>query len=156
MTGVARASVGRTCTLKKRLKERARVGASAIGRWGTMRGVGFKDLRRRLTTSVAQLDQARLQERYDGLGVTPIDTAPTRTPIRIGGEVKETRVVPRAGSPSLEVTLSDGTGRAIAVFTGTKKLGGLNLGGGVLLEGVARHERGRLILLNPAYTLLGH
>jgi hypothetical protein len=116
--------------------------------------VGLKDLHRRLTASVAQLDQVRLQERYEGLGVTAIEAAATRVPIRIGGEVKETRVVPRAGSPSLEVTVSDGTARAVAVFTGTRRLGGLTLGGGVLFEGVARHERGQLVLLNPAYTLL--
>lgn len=116
--------------------------------------MGLKDLRKRLTASVAQLDQARLQERYEGLDVTPIGDAPARTPVRIGGEVKETRVVPRSGAPSLEVTVADGTGRAVAVFTGATRIGGLNLGGGLLLEGVARLERGRLILLNPAYTLI--
>jgi hypothetical protein len=116
--------------------------------------MGLSDLRRRLTASVQQLDQARLQERYQGLDIAPIGEAPLRVPVRMGGEVQETRVVPRAGSPSLEVTVSDGTGRATAVFTGTKKLHGLNLGRGVLIEGIARMERGHLILLNPAYTLL--
>ncbi len=111
-------------------------------------------MRRRLTASVAQLDQTRLQERYQGMGLTPIADAPTRTPARVGGEVKETRVVPRAGAPSLEVIVSDGTGRATAVFSGTRAIAGINLGEGLLLEGVPRLEKGRLILLNPAYTLV--
>ena len=116
--------------------------------------MGLSDLKRRLTASVQQLDQARLQERYQGLGIAPISDAPLRVPVRLGGEVQETRVVPRAGSPSLEVTVSDGTGRAIVVFTGKRKIHGLGLGRGVLIEGVARLERNHLILVNPAYTLL--
>lgn len=116
--------------------------------------MGLSDLKRRLTASVQQLDQARLQDRYQGLDIAPIADIPLREPVRLGGEVQETRVVPRAGSPSLEVTISDGTGRATAVFTGTKKRHGLGLGRGVLLEGVARLEHSHIILLNPAYTLL--
>ncbi len=116
--------------------------------------VGLSDLKRRLTASVQQLDQARLQERYQGLDIVRIADAPLRVPVRIGGEVQETRVVPRAGSPSLEVTVSDGTGRAVAVFTGTKKIHGMGLGRGVLIEGVARLERNHLVIVNPASTLL--
>lgn len=116
--------------------------------------VGLKDLRKKLTSSVAQLDQARLQERYQGMDLTPIGEAAARRPVRVGGEVKETRVVPRAGAPSLEVIVSDGTGRATAVFSGTRNIAGINLGGGLLLEGVPRLEHGRLMLLNPAYTLV--
>lgn len=109
---------------------------------------------RRLTATVDQLDRARLQERYQGLGVSQIGAAAARVPLRLAGEVKELRVVPRAGWPSLEVTIADGTGRAVAIFTGTRRLAGLALGAGILLEGVARTQGNRLVLLNPAYTLL--
>lgn len=114
----------------------------------------FSKIRQRLTATVQQLDQARLQERYQGLDLTPIDQIPLREPVRIGGEVQESRMVPRAGSPAVEVIISDGTGRATAVFTGRRKIHGISLGRGIVLEGVARMERGRLVLLNPAYTLL--
>jgi hypothetical protein len=116
--------------------------------------VAFTNLRRKLTATVVQLDEARLQDRYQGLDITPIEEASTRVPVRLGGEVQETRVVPRAGSPSLEVTIADGTGRAYAVFTGKKKIAGMNLGRGIVVEGVGRTERGHLMLMNPAYTLL--
>ncbi len=95
-----------------------------------------------------------LQDRYCGLGIGRVSEAPLREPCRIVGEVQGLRVVPRAGSPSLEVTVSDGTGRAVAVFLGRKRLAGLDPGRGVVLEGVARKEGNRTILLNPAYTLL--
>jgi hypothetical protein len=116
--------------------------------------VAFGKLRRKLTATVEQLDAARLQDRYAGLDVTRIADAPLRCPVRVCGEVQETRVVPRAGAPSLEVTVSDGSGRAYAVFTGSTKIPGMGLGRGVLLEGVARIERTHVTLLNPAYTLL--
>ena len=40
------------------------------------------------------------------------------------------------------------------MFSGKKKVHGLSLGRGVLVEGVARLEKNHLVLLNPAYTLL--
>ena len=116
--------------------------------------MGLRDLKRRLTASADELHQSQLTDRYCNLGLTPIEKSPLRTPVRIGGEVQALRVVPRAGSPSLEVTVSDGTGRAVAVFTGRRRIVGLACGRGVLLDGVARDEHGRLVLLNPSYTLL--
>lgn len=108
----------------------------------------------KLTASVADLDKARLQDRYRGLDFTHIDECPRRVPVRIGGEVQGIRVVPRAGSPSLEVTIADGTARAVAVFLGRRSLPGVAPGRSVLLEGVGREEDGRTVLLNPAYTIL--
>ncbi len=116
--------------------------------------MGLKDLKRRLTASADELDRGRLQDRYRDLGLVRIDAAPRRRPTRVCGEVQSLRVVPRAGSPSLEITVSDGTGKAVALFTGRRRIAGLDCGRGVVLEGVARTERGRLVLLNPAYTLL--
>ena len=119
-----------------------------------MTSVGLKDRMRRLTATVEELDAARLQDRFCTLPATPIATAPLREPIRLGGEVQRIRIVPRAGSASLEVTVSDGSGEAVAVFTGRRSLGGVEHGRCLLLEGVAHDERGRMVLLNPAYTLL--
>lgn len=116
--------------------------------------MGFKDLKKRLTASVEELDQLRLQERFTGLDLTPIGEASCRVPVRIGGEVKRLRTVPRHGTPSLEVVISDGTGEAVAVFTGRRSLGGMDHGRGIVIEGVAHPERGKTVLLNPAYTLL--
>lgn len=116
--------------------------------------MGLRDLKKRLTATVEELDDQRLQSRFTGIDLTPIAEAPARVPIRIGGEIKRIRMVPRAGSPSIEVVVSDGTGEAIAVFTGRRSIGGLDHGRGVLLEGVAAPERGRTVIFNPAYTLL--
>lgn len=116
----------------------------------------LRRLVKNLRTSTDDLHRQRLAGRFDaGLHDTvAIDSAPVRTRIRIAGEVARLRVVPRAGSPSLEVTIDDGSGRATVIFTGRRSIAGLAPGRGVILEGTARAERNRLVLMNPAYTLL--
>ena len=114
----------------------------------------LKNLRQKLTKSLDDIEGERLTDRLKDLGIQPISEAPTRTPMLLAGEVQGLQVVPRAGSASLEVTLSDGSGRAVAVFTGRKRLGGVDCGRRILIEGVGRTERGRLIVLNPAYTIV--
>jgi OB-fold nucleic acid binding protein len=116
--------------------------------------VPFKNLRQRLTLSVLELDNARLQDRYSGLDLTPISDIPDRRPTRVAGEVRAMKVVPRAGSPWLEVTVSDGTGEAVAMFSGRRAVPGLGPGRSLLLEGVPRRDRRRVVLFNPSYTLL--
>lgn len=116
--------------------------------------MGLKDRMRKLTASVDELHATRLQDRFSEVQCTAIGRCTRREPIVVAGEVQRMRIVPRAGSPAFEVVVSDGTGEAIAVFTGRRGLGGMEHGRHVLLEGVAHDERGRTVLLNPAYTLL--
>lgn len=112
-------------------------------------------------TPLPVLDQQRRAARFanangSGAGGQPptIAHVPLRTPIELVGEVTHLRVVPRAGSPSLEVTLDDGTGTVVAVFTGRRHIAGVDPGRAVRVHGVAREERGRILMLNPEYTLL--
>jgi hypothetical protein len=118
-------------------------------------GVGLRDLRKKLGKSVEELHKERLRERYCAGGeVTPIGDAAERVPVRLSGEVRRLHTVPRSGVPALEIVVSDGTGDVVAVFTGRRSMGGMDHGRGVVLEGVAHRERGRLVVVNPAYTLL--
>jgi hypothetical protein len=118
--------------------------------------VGLKKLVKRFSVSLDDLDHARLSSRFNDveLGRADLGTCPVRCQVRVAGEITSLRVVNRAGCPSLEATLDDGTGRALAVFTGRRAIRGLDPGRGVVLEGVMRRERNRLTLINPAYTLL--
>ncbi|MFN8018757.1 MAG: hypothetical protein U0P45_11615 [Acidimicrobiales bacterium] len=114
----------------------------------------LKKMRQKHQEGLKAMEGERLQTRLADLGVQPIADAPTRVPVLLAGEVQGLQVVPRLGSPSLEVTLSDGSGRAVAVFTGRRKLGGVDPGRRILIEGVGRTERGRMVVLNPAYTIV--
>lgn len=114
----------------------------------------LKGLRDKFAKPIEDLESDRLRTRVADFDITPIAEAPVRTPVVLVGEVQSLQVVPRAGSPSLEVTIDDGSGRAVAVFSGRKRLGGVDCGRRVILEGVGRKERARIVLLNPAYTIV--
>ncbi len=114
----------------------------------------LKKLRDRLSQSLDDLDDERVHQRLADFGVQTIAEAPDRTPVLLAGEIQGLQVVPRAGSPSLEVTIGDGTGRAVAVFTGRRRIGGVDCGRRIIIEGVGRTERNRLVMMNPAYTIV--
>ena len=114
----------------------------------------MRDLKKRWTTPPEELHNESLRERYHVPGTTSIAELPLRKPAKVAGEIKRIRTVPRSGVPALEIVVCDGTGDAVAVFTGRRAVGGMEHGRGVLIEGVAHDERGRRVILNPAYTLL--
>ena len=109
---------------------------------------------RRLTTPVAELDRQDLCGFCDALGVTPTTDIVPRTQVRLGGEVRSVRVVPRAGAPALEVTITDGRGSATAVFLGRRKILGLTPGRKMTIEGVVGRHANRYLIFNPTYTLI--
>ena len=109
---------------------------------------------RRLATPVEELDREQLREYCEGLGLTPITEIQPRTSVRIGGEVRSVRVVPRAGAPALEVTVNDGLASATVVFLGRSSIAGITPGRRITLEGVAGKQGNRYVVFNPIYTLL--
>lgn len=116
--------------------------------------MGLRDLRQRLTASTTDLHHGSLRATWDAVDSTPIADVVERRTAVVGGEVQGSRVVPRANSPALEITMHDGTGRAVAVFTGRRSIGGITPGRRMLVEGVPRREGAHLVFVNPAYTLL--
>ena len=116
----------------------------------------FRKALKGLRSSNEDLHRATLTTRFDcdALDTVEIASMPLRQRTRIAGEVARLRVVPRAGSPSLEVTVDDGTGRALVVFTGRKRILGVDPGRGIVLEGTAREVHNKAVLMNPSYTLL--
>ena len=114
----------------------------------------LRNLRKKLSQSIDDIEDERLTGRLADLGVTKIADAPMRTSVLLAGEIQGLQVVPHSGSPWLEVTFSDGSGRAVAVFTGRKRLGGVDGGRRIVVEGVTRADRGRILVVNPAYTIV--
>jgi hypothetical protein len=108
---------------------------------------------KRLTTPVDELDRAQLVTFCDTCDFTPMTDIVPRTEVRVGGEVRSVRMVPRAGAPALEVTISDGRGSATAVFLGRRKIAGIVPGRRIGVEGIAGRTGNRFLLLNPLYTL---
>ena len=109
---------------------------------------------KRARTDREDVDHARLRRRFGPISPMTIAEMPCRQHAQVAGEVRRLRTAPRNGVPALEVVLSDGTGDAIAIFTGRRSIPGIESGRSMIIEGVARDERGRRVVLNPAYTLL--
>ncbi len=77
---------------------------------------------------------------------------------RIAGEITSVRIVPPRGegSPWLEVTVTDGTGSVIAMWTGRRRIPGIAPGKRLIISGrgAPTGAGGRLQFLNPEYELL--
>jgi hypothetical protein len=111
-------------------------------------------LRKRLSQTLEEIEQERLQNRFAELGLPPLVDMPCRKRVRVVGEITVERIRPRSGIPAYEVVVSDGTGDVVAIFTGRHSVKGMTTGCAVVLEGVAHQELGRRVMLNPGYTLL--
>jgi hypothetical protein len=116
--------------------------------------MGVRGFVKRVGKSTEDSDRERLVEFCTGLGLTPIDQLPLRTPVRFAGEITSLRIVPRAGAPAIEVTMTDGRGAAVAVFLGRARVRGLKPGRRMMVEGVPVREGAETLVYNPAYELL--
>ena len=114
----------------------------------------FKKMVERLTKPTEEIDREQLTEFCDARQLAAMDAIEPRRPVRVGGEVRSVRIVPRAGAPALEVTVSDGRGSVVAVFLGRRKIAGLSPGRKVALEGRRRARRQARADHQPRYELL--
>lgn len=119
--------------------------------------MAFRKLLQRLTTSDADLDRERLRQFCSDVpGVTPIGDAQPRQEITVAGEITSLRIVPRAGTPSLEATVNDGSGSLVVVWTGRRNIPGVAPGKRLVLSGrgAPQGSASRLTVFNPRYELL--
>lgn len=116
--------------------------------------MAFRKAVQRLTVPVEELDRQALTEFCAARGFTPIALIAPRTRVAIGGEVRSVRIVPRAGAPALEVTFSDGTGSATAVFLGRRRIAGMVAGRKLGVNGMVARDGKQLMLYNPEYTFI--
>ena len=116
-----------------------------------------QDVRRTgLRAPTDALDRERLTRRfaeYPTNGAVRIADAPDRGRVKFHAEVTGLRVVPHAGSPWLQISVSDGSASAVLVFTGRQRIPGITPGRALTAEGFGRDDRGGLTLMNPAYVL---
>ncbi|MDQ1519092.1 MAG: hypothetical protein QOI55_165 [Actinomycetota bacterium] len=108
----------------------------------------------RWTKPIEELDRRDLEAYCTNLGTTPLDQAEFRKPVRVSGEIRSLRIVPRAGADALEASVTDGRGSVTAVFLGRRRISGLSPGRRIVLEGVLTGEGRRGVIYNPVYTLL--
>jgi hypothetical protein len=108
----------------------------------------------RLTKPTEQVDRERLSEWCSSTGCPSLDEIAVRKPVRVGGEVRSIRIVPRAGADALEATITDGHGMLTAVFLGRRKILGISPGRRVFLEGVVANDGSMRVMYNPLYEFV--
>ena len=116
--------------------------------------MGVRDRLRAMSRVIVEIDAERLTGRFAPLGLAHLADAPPRTRVKVCGEVKRITLKPRAGAPAMEIVIDDGTAEATVIFSGRPAVRGIGHGRCVVVEGVAFEDRGRLVFLNPSYTLL--
>jgi hypothetical protein len=102
------------------------------------------------TNGKAPVDTSRLVR---PAGAVPIGEVTCRQTVKVHGRIQAMRVEPLGGSPSLECTLADETGKVAIVFFGRHKIDGISIGATVTVEGMAIDHHGRLAVVNPVYEL---
>ena len=120
--------------------------------------MAIRDALKRLTTPVGELDRQALRSFCGAVeGVVPIAELQPRQDAKVVGEVTSMRIVPRPDCAGwLEVTISDGTGSVVAMWTGRVRVAGVAAGRRLVVcgRGAPRGRSGRLVILNPRYELL--
>lgn len=119
--------------------------------------MALKNLLHKLTAPVEVLDEEQLREFCTARpGVEPIADVVPRQPSTVVGEISSVRIVPKQGAPWLEVTISDGTGKLVAMWTGRRRIAGIKPGQRLVVTGrpTPTGPGGRLMLYNPLYELL--
>ena len=71
----------------------------------------------------------------------------------VAGTVHAVVLRPRAGVPTLEAELYDGTGRVTLIFLGRRRIRGIDAGRSMVARGRLTQHEGRPTLYNPAYEL---
>jgi amino acid transporter len=87
-------------------------------------------------------------------GAAPIESIHDRERVRVAGRVHALRVQPWAGQPTLECTITDGTGRLTLVFLGRRHIAGIEPGARIVVDGMVGTRAGQRVILNPDYQLL--
>ena len=108
----------------------------------------------RFTKPTEQIDREHLEEWCTSCGLTALNEIVLRTPVRVGGEVRSIRIVPRSGADALEATITDGHGVLTAVFFGRRKILGISPGRRVFLEGVVTKDGPTKVMYNPLYEFV--
>jgi hypothetical protein len=113
----------------------------------------FKRLGERLAAPPEQLRAQEIRKYCDDIGdVEQIGVCRPRRRVRVAGIVQTIKVVPRDASTSLEVQIYDGTDEVVGIWFGRRRIPGIELGRGLILEGtLGRYGRGPLTIINPEY-----
>ncbi|HVE73522.1 MAG TPA: OB-fold nucleic acid binding domain-containing protein [Mycobacteriales bacterium] len=107
----------------------------------------------RLTAHESELDAQTLQSEGLSAGATPVSQCPAGEPVCVAGSLRAVVLRPKAGVPTLEAELYDGTGTVLLIWLGRRRIRGIDPGRTLVARGRITSFDGRPTIYNPAYDL---
>jgi hypothetical protein len=107
----------------------------------------------RLASSEEELEAQDLQHDVQTTGCTRIEDAVDRERVVVRGTLRHVTLRPRSGTPALEAELYDGSGTLTVVWLGRRRIGGVEPGVSLLVQGRLSTQDGRRVIYNPRYEL---
>lgn len=107
-----------------------------------------------LTAEESELEAEDLRAGAEAAGARPMGSCADRSEVCVAGAIRCVTVKVRAGAPSLEADVYDGTGSVTLVFLGRRRIPGIEAGRLVKAVGRLTHQEQRATIFNPRYELL--
>ena len=108
---------------------------------------------KKFVASPAELEADELDEARKWQGCQQIEAIRDRELVRVYGHVKSVALAPRAGTPTSEATLYDGSGVVTLVWLGRRTIPGIRPGADLVAWGRVSCQDGRRVIYNPRYEL---
>jgi len=107
----------------------------------------------RLTEDDSVVADRELQHGLVSAGATAVSKCQKGQPVCVSGTLRAVTLRPRAGVPTLEAELYDGSGTVTLVWLGRRQIAGIDPGRQLTVHGRLGCSDGRKVLFNPRYEL---
>lgn len=108
---------------------------------------------KKLSATPDQMEAEAIDEAREKVGCQSIRELHDRERVTVYGHVKNVTLAPRAGTPTLEAALYDGSGVVTLVWLGRRTIAGVKPGASLVAHGRVSCHEGRRIIYNPRYEL---
>ena len=113
----------------------------------------FKRALARLALDDDELASRALQGECEQVGATAVTRCQLGEPVQVAGTLRSVTLRPRAGAPTLEAELYDGTGTITLIWLGRRRIGGIECGRSLVARGRLTSHDGRPTIYNASYEL---
>lgn len=113
----------------------------------------FRRAMQRLAASPGDLEADALQTERQSRGCQRIEAVADREVVTVYGQLNSVSLAPRAGTPTLEAALYDGSGVITLVWLGRRTIAGIKPGASLVAWGRVSCHDSRRVIYNPRYEL---
>jgi hypothetical protein len=113
----------------------------------------FRRALTRLTADPHDLAAAALQQESAAAGATAVTACAVGQPVCVAGTLRQVVLRPRAGVPTLEAEVYDGSGTVTLIWLGRRRIGGIEPGRSLVARGRLTIHEERPTIYNPSYEL---